>query len=428
MIIDRRGIVVDDEPSSAGSFIPSANLAIKTPCRVATTANITLSGLQTIDGVTLVADDRVLVKNQSSAVDNGIYTASSGNWERTTDFDSPYETVKGTQVLINEGTIEAGHVYVVTSSNPLIPGTSSLTFSISTAYQASANELTLNGVHGANIASASTINLETATGDLIDLTGTTTVNAITLSEGHERTVRTTGILTLTNGASLVLPGGANITTAAGDFFVFRGYAAGAVRCVAYQPLLGLLKGLSSTTDNLAARFDGATGKLIQDSPLVIADTTASLSRSGNGGVPLQGTNTNDAAAAGYVGELMTAEVTFAARAALTTGVVTTIVTISATAGDWDGNALFGFETSGGGVATEYHLEISTTAPPSVITSPNSAGTGGFHVSFVANQGQGFPMGPRQFLLAGTTTCYMKTLSTFTNSQTAYGFFRMRRMR
>src|SRR4051794_106088 len=120
--IDRRGIVVDDSPSSAGSFIPSANLAIKTPCRVATTANITLSGLQTIDGVSVVADDRVLVKNQSSAVDNGIYKVSSGNWERTTDFDSPYETVKGTQVLINEGTIEAGHVYVVTSSNPLVPG------------------------------------------------------------------------------------------------------------------------------------------------------------------------------------------------------------------------------------------------------------------------------------------------------------------
>lgn len=93
-------------------------------------------------------------------------------------------------------------------------------------------------VHGADVASASTINLEAATGDLIDVTGTTTVTAITLSEGHERTVRTTGILILTHGSSLVLPGGSNITTAAGDFFVFRGYAAGVVRCVGYSPIAG----------------------------------------------------------------------------------------------------------------------------------------------------------------------------------------------
>jgi hypothetical protein len=89
-------------------------------------------------------------------------------------------------------------------------------------------------IHGADIASAGTTNLETATGNLVDVTGTTTITAITLSEGHERTVRFTGILTLTNGASLVLPGGANIVTAAGDYAVFRGYAAGVVRCTAYQ--------------------------------------------------------------------------------------------------------------------------------------------------------------------------------------------------
>lgn len=87
--------------------------------------------------------------------------------------------------------------------------------------------------HGADIASASTVNLDTATGDLVDVTGTTTITAITLSEGREATVRFTGILTLTHGASLVLPGAANITTAAGDFAIFRGYASGVVRCVAY---------------------------------------------------------------------------------------------------------------------------------------------------------------------------------------------------
>lgn len=90
--------------------------------------------------------------------------------------------------------------------------------------------------HGADIASATTTVLDTATGDLVDVTGTTTITAITLAEGRMATVRFTGILTLTNGASLLLPGAANITTAAGDIAVFRGYAAGVVRCVSYTRL------------------------------------------------------------------------------------------------------------------------------------------------------------------------------------------------
>lgn len=86
---------------------------------------------------------------------------------------------------------------------------------------------------GADIASAGTLVLESATGNLVDVTGTTTITAITLSQGHQRLVRFTGALTLTHGASLVLPGAVNITTAAGDFALFEGYAAGVVRCAAY---------------------------------------------------------------------------------------------------------------------------------------------------------------------------------------------------
>ena len=110
-------------------------------------------------------------------------------------------------------------------------------------------------VHGADIASASTVNLETATGNLVDVTGTTTITAITLSEGHERTVRFTGILTLTNGASLVLPGATNITTAAGDYAVFRAYGAGVVRCIAFTKASGKSVIFPSLTD-ISARGQG----------------------------------------------------------------------------------------------------------------------------------------------------------------------------
>lgn len=111
-------------------------------------------------------------------------------------------------------------------------------------------------VHGADIASATTINLETATGDLVDVTGTTTITAITLSEGHERTVRFTGALTLTHGASLLLPGAVSIPTVAGDFAVFRGYAAGVVRCVDYTKVSGKPVTASTPTEVGAAALAG----------------------------------------------------------------------------------------------------------------------------------------------------------------------------
>lgn len=88
--------------------------------------------------------------------------------------------------------------------------------------------------NGADIASAATLNLDAATGDQVDVTGTATITAITLGAGRMRAVRFTGALILTHGASLVLPGAANIATAAGDVAVFRGYAGGVVQCVAYQ--------------------------------------------------------------------------------------------------------------------------------------------------------------------------------------------------
>lgn len=67
--------------------------ALKTPVRVATTTNITLSGTQTIDSISVVAGDRVLVKNQTTASQNGIYVCSAGAWSRSTDTDTWNELI-----------------------------------------------------------------------------------------------------------------------------------------------------------------------------------------------------------------------------------------------------------------------------------------------------------------------------------------------
>lgn len=103
----------------------------------------------------------------------------------------------------------------------------------------------MNEAQGADIASSATINLQTATGNVVDITGTTAITAITLNQGAKRVVRFTGALTLTNSASLVLPTNANITTVAGDYATFRGYAGGVVRCTQYQRYDGSALSISS---------------------------------------------------------------------------------------------------------------------------------------------------------------------------------------
>lgn len=88
-------------------------LSPKKAVLIATTANITLSGEQTIDGV-LTSASRVLVKDQSTAANNGIYVSASGSWTRALDMDSltPVDEVNGAWVPVQLGTVNAGRIYV----------------------------------------------------------------------------------------------------------------------------------------------------------------------------------------------------------------------------------------------------------------------------------------------------------------------------
>lgn len=84
-------------------------LSWKQSVEAATTTDITLSGLQTIDGVSVTAGQRVLVKNQTAPADNGIYVASAGAWTRSTDMDSttPINEINGAAVFVENGTTQA---------------------------------------------------------------------------------------------------------------------------------------------------------------------------------------------------------------------------------------------------------------------------------------------------------------------------------
>lgn len=103
-------------------------LDVKDSVHVATTANITLSGLQTLDGVLLVAGDRILVKNQTTASDNGIYVAASGSWTRATDFDTSAKITSGAFTFVEEGTTQADSGWVLTTDATITLGTTALSF------------------------------------------------------------------------------------------------------------------------------------------------------------------------------------------------------------------------------------------------------------------------------------------------------------
>lgn len=103
------------------------SLGMKAPCRAATSVDCTLSGVQTIDGVSLASGDRVLVKAQADPVENGIYVVGTAAWERAADFDGVRDVLRGTTVPISEGTVHAITIWQLSSSGILI-GTSELTF------------------------------------------------------------------------------------------------------------------------------------------------------------------------------------------------------------------------------------------------------------------------------------------------------------
>lgn len=177
-----------------------SGLDVKASVRVATTANITLSGTQTIDGVVVSAGDRVLVKNQTAGAQNGIYDVAVGAWTRSTDSDTSTEFNSGAFTFVEEGTTNGGRGYVLTTANPITLGTTSLAFTMFSSSGAitagtdlsfsgttlnvnvDGSSITTNGsnqlaIHSSYVGQSSITTLGTIT------TGTWSATAIALSKG-----------------------------------------------------------------------------------------------------------------------------------------------------------------------------------------------------------------------------------------------------
>jgi hypothetical protein len=118
-----------DQDSATKAYVDSVaqGLDAKASCRASTTANITLSGAQTIDGVAVIAGDRVLVQNQSSAAQNGIYVASASTWARSSDANT-WDSLVSAFTFIEQGTVNGNNGYICTIAPGGTLGTTPVTW------------------------------------------------------------------------------------------------------------------------------------------------------------------------------------------------------------------------------------------------------------------------------------------------------------
>lgn len=108
----------------------ASGLDVKASVRVASTVNVVVATgtLIAVDGVTVVAGDRVLLKNQTTASENGVYVASAGAWARSTDNNTSALMPSGAFVFTEQGTSQAATGWVLSTQSPITLGTTALVF------------------------------------------------------------------------------------------------------------------------------------------------------------------------------------------------------------------------------------------------------------------------------------------------------------
>lgn len=121
-------ITAVDNPETGATDVSTGGNDVKASCRVATTVNITLSGAQTIDGVAVIAGNRVLVKAQSAGASNGIYVCAAGPWSRSDDANTSALVTSGMFTFVTEGTANDNTAWQLTTNDPIVLGTTALVF------------------------------------------------------------------------------------------------------------------------------------------------------------------------------------------------------------------------------------------------------------------------------------------------------------
>ncbi len=163
------------------SFVPLTALQTYDPAKAATTAPlVSLSGLQTVDGVNLAVGDRVLVKDQLNAADNGIYVVSTDAWPRASDADTAAELRAGSYVFVTSGTTNNGKGFAL-ANDAVQVGTTDLTFGAFTVQSQRSNFWSpSNTIFSVRV--TTTVNLDS-------LSGLQTIDGVQLATGQRVLVK-----------------------------------------------------------------------------------------------------------------------------------------------------------------------------------------------------------------------------------------------
>ena len=325
----------------------AAGLSWKQPVAVATLTNITLSGLQTIDGYLTLAGDRVLVKNQTNAANNGIYIAASGAWSRSSDADTWNELI-GAITFITYGT-QANSAYYCSAQPGGTLGVTAVNwsnFSVSAVYTAGTGltlaayqfSITNTGVTATTYGSASAVPViaVNAQGQITSATTTTIAIANTQVSGL-------GTMSTQSANAVAITGGSIDGTSVG---------------------LTTASTVRGSTVTATTQFTGAgTGLTGTATSLSIGGTAAlatSLAGGAAGSLPYQsGANVTAFLAAGTNGQVLTLASGVPSWATPTTGTVTSV----SGGGTVSGISLSGTVTSSGSLTLGGTLDLSS--PPAI---------------------------------------------------------------
>ena len=214
----------------------------KIPVKAATTANITLEGTQTIDTVILVVGDRVLVKDQTTASEDGIYIVSSTQWPRSEDLELGVSAA-GTGVYVTDGDVNLNNLFICTNvSGSDIVGTDDLVFAAA-AYEGNI------GLNSGNIFVGNGSNIATGVSPSGDVASVSTAGAFTFANtgvtagnytSANITVDSKGRITLAANGAGGSPGGANTQVQYNDAGSFGGSSLFTFDSTQVSPINGTL--------------------------------------------------------------------------------------------------------------------------------------------------------------------------------------------
>jgi hypothetical protein len=344
---------VANAPSGATDLINKAyadalqiGLSFKNPANCATTANITLSGLQTIDGYTTLSGDRVLVKNQTTSADNGIYNATTGAWSRAADADIWQEYVSAF-LFVESGSTYAGTAWYC----PALPGGTLgvtainwNTFTFAASYSAGTG-LNLSGT----VFSIANTTVTAAAYGSASKTLTATVNAqgqltaLSASDIAITNAQVSGLGTLStqNASSVTITGGTINGTTIG----------------ASTASTGVFTTLGGTTITASTQFSGpGTG---------LTGTASSLSIGGNAATATSATSATSATTATNVAGGLSGSLPYQTAAGATSllGIGTTGQVLSVSAGlpSWSNLSSLGVSSFSAGTTGLTPSSVSTGA-------------------------------------------------------------------